>query len=56
MRKMLWQMAGFCGGEVLTYAVMSNHLHIVVRVPVKEEVDLSVSNEEVLRRFGMLYG
>ena len=26
MRKMIWQMADFCGVEVLTYAVMSNHL------------------------------
>ncbi|MEI6535980.1 MAG: hypothetical protein WCN98_11605, partial [Verrucomicrobiaceae bacterium] len=26
MRKMLWQMADFCGVEVLTYAVMSNHV------------------------------
>ncbi len=39
MRKMLWQMADFCGVEVLTYAVMSNHVHIVVRVPVKESIE-----------------
>lgn len=25
MRRMVWQMAEFCGVEVLTYAVMSNH-------------------------------
>jgi putative transposase len=29
MRKMLWQMADFCGVEVLTYAIMSNHLHVL---------------------------
>ena len=56
MRKMIWQMADFCGVEVLTYAVMSNHLHLVVRVPVKEESDGAVENSEVLRRFGVLYG
>ena len=56
MRKMIWQMADFCGVEVLTYAVMSNHLHLVVRVPVKEELDGIVENAEVLRRFGVLYG
>jgi REP element-mobilizing transposase RayT len=39
MRKMIWQMADFCGVEVLTYAVMSNHVHIVVRVPVKESME-----------------
>ncbi len=76
MRKMIWQMADFCGVEVLTYAIMSNHVHIVVRVPVKESVealaapgvdgavgipavagaDAVVSNAEVLRRYGVLYG
>ena len=70
MRKMIWQMADFCGVEVLTYAVMSNHVHIVVRVPVKESVesgegkgipvvagaDVLVTNAEVLRRYGVLYG
>jgi REP element-mobilizing transposase RayT len=39
MHKMLWQLADFCGVEVLTYAIMSNHLHVVVRVPVKESVE-----------------
>ena len=68
MRKMLWQMADFCGVEVLTFAVMSNHVHIVVRVPVKHTVesldgmaavpgaDDLVSNAEVLRRYAVLYG
>ena len=56
MRKMLWQMADFCGVEVLTYVVMSNHVHIVMRVPVKHERDVVVGNAEILRRFGVLYG
>ena len=56
MRKMIWQLADFCGVEVLTYAVMSNHLHLVVRVPVKDELDGTVENAKVLRRFGVLYG
>lgn len=74
LRKMLWQMADFCGVEVLTYAAMSNHVHIVVRVPLKRSIealspkegaepipavlgaDDLVSNAEVLRRFGVLYG
>ena len=56
MRRMLWQMAEVCGVEVLTYAVMSNHLHVVVRVPAKDEADTAVSNEEVLRRYGVWFG
>ena len=35
---------------------MSNHLHLVVRVPVKDELDGTVENAKVLRRFGVLYG
>ena len=50
-RKMLWQVADFSGVEVLTYAVMSNHFHVLVRV--SEAVD--VSDAELLRRWKVLY-
>ena len=50
-RKMLWQVADFSGVEVLTYAVMSNHFHVLVRVP--EAV--GVSDSELLRRWKVLY-
>ena len=50
-RKMLWQVADFSGVEVLTYAVMSNHFHVLVRVP--EAV--GVSDAELLRRWKVLY-
>jgi len=33
MRKMIWQVADFSGVEVLTYCVMANHFHVLVRVP-----------------------
>ena len=32
LRKMIWQVADFSGVEVLTYCVMSNHFHVLVRV------------------------
>ena len=32
-RKIMRRMARFCGVKVLTYAVMSNHFHILARVP-----------------------
>jgi REP element-mobilizing transposase RayT len=51
LRKMLWQVADFCGVEILTYCVMSNHFHVLVRVPEKGEV----ADAELLRRFRVLY-
>ncbi len=38
--------------EVLTYSIMSNHFHVLVRVP---EKDRAVSDAELLRRFKVLY-
>jgi REP element-mobilizing transposase RayT len=51
LRKMLWQVADFCGVQILTYCVMSNHFHVLVRVPAKGEV----ADAELLRRFRVLY-
>ena len=28
LRKQIWYMAEFCGVEVLTYCVMTNHFHV----------------------------
>lgn len=51
LRKMIWQLADFCGVEVLTYCVMSNHFHVLIRVP-----DASaVSDQELIRRYRVLY-
>ena len=52
LRKMLWQVSDFCGVEVLTYCIMSNHFHVLVRVP---EKDRAVGDDELLRRFKVLY-
>jgi len=51
LRKMIWQVAEFCGVEVLTYAVMGNHFHVLVRVPERSPV----SDTELVRRYGILY-
>ena len=49
----LRRVAGFCGVEVLTFCVMSNHYHILVRVdPRAKEAD----DKELGRRFRTLYG
>jgi REP element-mobilizing transposase RayT len=50
-RRILWQVADYCGLEVLTYVIMINHFHLLVRVPVK----VPVSDEELLRRYRVLY-
>ncbi|MFQ3224743.1 MAG: putative transposase [Lentimonas sp.] len=51
LRKMIWQVADFCGVDVLTYCIMSNHFHVLIRVPCVD----SVTDVELLRRFKVLY-
>jgi hypothetical protein len=51
LRKMMWQVADFCGVEVLTYCIMSNHFHVLIQIPRAD----SVSDAELLRRFKVLY-
>ena len=51
LRKMLWQVADFSGVEILTYCIMSNHFHVLIRVPEKTRL----SDAELLRRFRVLY-
>jgi putative transposase len=52
LRRMLWQVAEFCGVEVLTYAVMNNHFHVLVFVPQGGRVE----DAELIRRYEVLYG
>ncbi len=51
LRKMLWQVADFSGVEILTYCIMSNHFHVLVRVPEPEDL----SDAELMRRYKVLY-
>ncbi len=52
LRRQIWRVSDFCGVEVLTYCIMSNHFHLLVRVPEEQEV----TDQELLRRFFVLYG
>ncbi len=49
--QMMWKVAEFCGVEILTFAFMSNHFHIEVRVPLMGPV----SDDELLRRYELLH-
>ena len=51
LRKQLWQIADYCGIEVITYAILSNHFHVLVKVPKRAKI----SDKELLRRFDVLY-
>lgn len=44
----------FSGCRVLSYCVMSNHFHILLEVPPMPEG--GISDEELLKRLGVLYG
>ncbi|MGH9645606.1 MAG: transposase, partial [Bryobacteraceae bacterium] len=50
-RRQLWVAAEFCGLQLITYAILSNHFHVMVRVPVKTPV----SDQELLRRYELLH-
>ena len=51
LRKMLWEVAEFCGIEILTYILLSNHFHIYLLVPKRTPL----SDEELLRRYAILH-
>ncbi|MCC5839627.1 MAG: transposase [Opitutales bacterium] len=52
-RDLLRRVAGFCGVDVLTFAILDNHFHLLVRVPgtVGE-----LSDGELLERAALIYG
>ena len=51
-RGMMRRAEAFCGVRVLTYAVLSNHFHLLVEVPERG----GVGEAELLRRMTILYG
>jgi REP element-mobilizing transposase RayT len=52
-RKMMWQVADFSGIEIMSYCIMSNHFHILLRVP--DDSGIKISDEELIRRYQVLY-
>lgn len=52
-RGLLKRVAGFCGVEVITFALLENHFHLLVEVPGKVG---DLSDEALLDRARLLYG
>ena len=50
--QLLLRQAAFSGVEVLTYCIMGNHFHLLLRVPERPE---NISEKEVLRRVGKIW-
>ena len=50
-RDMMWRAAAFSGIKILTYSIMSNHFHILIEVPEREEI----SFDELKDRLHALY-
>ncbi len=51
IRNQIWLLAEYCGVEIVTYVIMSNHYHVLVRVPIRWEV----SDQELQRLYNLLY-
>ncbi|HVU18686.1 MAG TPA: transposase [Candidatus Didemnitutus sp.] len=47
--RQLWRAADFCGLQVITYVILSNHFHVTVRVP----LFTPVPDTELLRRYAL---
>lgn len=50
-RTMLRAMEAFSGCQVLTYSILSNHFHVLLYVPERQEI----ADKEFVRRLGYLY-
>jgi len=50
-RRQMRAVEAFCGVQVLTYAILGSHWHILLRVPQRQPV----SDAELVRRLGFIY-
>ncbi|NCD34058.1 MAG: hypothetical protein EOL87_11690, partial [Spartobacteria bacterium] len=54
MRRLIRRVEGFTGVHVLTYAVMTNHIHLLLEEPERNAVQ-ALGDEELMRRLSCLY-
>ena len=50
-RRVMRQVEGFCGVDILTYAILDNHFHLLIHVPQRRDVP----DNEFLERLACLY-
>jgi len=48
MRVIMRKYEGFCGVRILTYCLMSNHIHLLVEVPPKQDAELLLDASDAL--------
>jgi len=53
LTSLLWRQARFCGLSIVTFCVMPNHFHVLLRVPAKQP---ELTDSELLERVRALYG
>ena len=51
LRKQMWAIADYCGIEIVTYAILDNHFHMLLRVPRAAPV----ADHELIPRYRLLY-
>jgi len=51
--KIMHKVMFFCGAELLTYCIMDNHFHILIRFPESQGI---LDEAELVRRMNVLYG
>ena len=51
LKQLMWKQAEFCGVQIVTYAIMINHIHVLIRIPHPVEV----SDQDVLDRCRAIY-
>jgi REP element-mobilizing transposase RayT len=51
LRTILRDLEGFCCLQIITYAILSNHFHILVKVPKRR----AISDAELVHRLGFIY-